>query len=211
MNYKGGGMNYKVIRDIFVRIWKGPYIRMAFVASVALTLLAASLALIGQSSAAGAAAEIRATGTFTSAFGPNIATQTSGNLDILSRYNLITFRGSLEGGGLSLQTITRDDVVAKKAWLTNIGTFFGSLDGSEPGSFSFITHAVTDRTACVRDVACPSSLTPTHGKVIVIAGTGQDGLAGICGGGTFDRPRGEPATSSYDFTFRFGKDCKANN
>ena len=181
--------------------------RIAFVTSVALILLIAGL-VTGQSSAAGDGAEIRATGTFTTAFSSNIGDQTVGNLQILSRYAVSSFTGSLVGTTVTLQTIARDDVVEHKAFQTNTGSFFGKLDELK-GSFSIINHVVADRSRCVLGVPCPASLIPIEGKFTVVEGTGKGELEGICGGGTFENPSG--SLSSYDFTFRFGKDCKANN
>ncbi len=64
----------------------------AFAISVASILLTGSLVTIGQPRAAGAGAEIRATGTLTTAFpSPDIAQRTQGNLVIFSRYAATTY------------------------------------------------------------------------------------------------------------------------
>ena len=181
------------------------------VMSLALILSIAGLLTLGQPSAASAGAEIRATGTFTTEFvSPDINNRTQGNLDILSRYSVSTYTGSLDGTTLSVQTIARDDVVNKRAFQTNMGSFWGTLDGSKPGSFSLIAHVVADRSRCVRGVPCPPSLVPIEGTFVVVEGTGMGALEGICGGGTLHTsPTG--IGSDYDYSFRFGQDCKANN
>ena len=178
----------------------------AFAISVASILLTGSLVTIGQPRAAGAGAEIRAIGTLTTTFpSPDIAQRTQGNLVIFSRYAVTTYTGSLEGTTVTLQTTVRDDVVEKKAFQTNTGHFWGRLDGLEPGSFSFIVHNVVDRSLC----PCPPGLLAQEVKFVVVEGTGSGGLEGICGGGTL-KTAGTPSTD-YDYTFRFGKDCKAND
>ena len=174
--------------------------------SVALILPAAGLVTIAQPRAASARGETRAVGTLTTTFAnPDIAQRTQGNLVILSRYSLSTYVGSLQGTTVALQTVVRDDVVEKKAFQTNTGHFWGTLEGFEPGSFSFIVHNVVDRSGC----PCPPGLAPFEAKFVVVEGTGSGGLEGICGGGTL-KTAGTPSTD-YDYTFRFGKDCKAND
>ena len=165
-----------------------------------------------QPRAAGAGAEIKATGTLTTTFvrdtlgNPEIVPErTEGGLGVLSRYSLSTYvSGSLRGKTLALQTVVRDDAVEKKAFQTNIGQFWGTLAGFE-GSFSFIVHNVVDRSAC----PCPPGATPFEGKFVVVEGTGSGGLEGICGGGTLKTVVG--VGTEYDYTFRFGKDCRAND
>src|SRR2546428_5731973 len=187
--------------------------RIAFVTSVALILLIAGL-VTGQSSAAGDRAEIRATGTFTTVFSSNIGDQTHGNLAILSRYAVSSFTGSLVGTTVTLQTVVRDDVVEHEAFQMNAGSFFGRLDGLR-GSFSNINHVVADRSRCVQGVPCPGNRIPVEGRLTVVEGTGVGELEGICGGGAFksvlDSSGLPTGVAEYDFTFRFGKDCKANN
>ncbi len=182
---------------------------MAFVAGISLILLTAGLLAIGQSSAAGHRAEIRATGTFSTTFSSNIGDQTVGNLNILSRYAVSSLTGSFVGTAVSLQTIARDDVVEKKAFQTNVGSIWGTLDDLK-GSFSSITHVVADRSQCVLGVPCPASLIPIEGNLAIIEGTGKGELEGICGGGTIKSALPLGSGTAYDFIFRFGEDCKAN-
>jgi len=198
-------MNYQAIRDIFVETRKITRVRMAFVAGISLILLTAGLLAIGQSSAAGHRAEIRATGTFSTTFSSNIGDQSVGNLNILSRYAVSSFTGSFVGTAVSLQTIARDDVVEKKAFQTNVGSIWGKL-GDLEGSFSSITHVVVDRSQC----PCPPGLTPIEGNLVVVEGSGKGELEGICGGGTIKSSLPLGSGTDYDFIFRFGEDCKAN-
>ncbi len=220
-------MNYKATRGAFVQSRQIPYMRIAFAAGAALILLMASLATTGQSMAAGAGAEIRATGTFTTRFSSNIChedplkrpepscvpTQTVGDLVIFSRYNVSTYTGSLVGTTVSLSTTARDDVVGKKAFASTRGTFSGTLELepgtlSKPGSFALLSHFVTDRS----DLTVP--FLPIEGRLVVVEGSGMGGLEGICGGGSFKSVlEGGLSTgvTEFDFTFRFGKDCRANN
>ena len=160
-----------------------------------------------QPRAAGAGAEIKAVGTLTTVIpSPDIAQRTQGDLSIISRYSVSTYTGSLQGSTVALQTVVRDDVVEKKAFQTNTGVFWGTLDGFEkPGSFSFIVHLVADRSGC----PCPPGSAPFEAKFVVVEGTGSGGLEGICGGGTLKTVVG--AGTEYDYTFRLGRDCKANN
>ena len=154
---------------------------------------------------AGAGAEIKAVGTLTTVLpSPDIAQRTQGNLSIISRYSVSRYTGSLQGTTVALQTVVRDDVVEKKTFQTNTGAFWGTLDGFEPGSFSFIAHLVADRSDC----PCPPGSAPFEAKFVVVEGTGKGGLEGICGGGIL---KTGAASTDYDYTFRFGKDCKAND
>ena len=162
-----------------------------------------------QPRAAGAGAEIKAVGTLTTVIpSPNIAERTQDILFIVSRYAVNTYAGDLQGRSVALQTVVRDDVVEKKTFQTNTGTFWGTLDGFEPGSFSFISHLVADRSHC----PCPPGRAPFEAKFVVVEGTGKGGLEGICGGGIIKTDAvGPTPTTDYDYTFRFGKDCKAND
>ncbi len=206
----------------------------AIVLSVALVLPIAGWVTTGQSSAAGDGAEIRATGTFKTVFSPAIdersvvtpvvttdgVTTGGKTAAILSRYNVSTFAGSLEGTSVTWSTVLRtdnfpsEDALAKKAFQTNIGTFVGTLDRSEPGSFSSITHTVVDRACRFQPVPCQPGQIPAEGKFVVVEGSGMGGLEGICGGGSFKSVLDgglSTGVTEFDFTFRFGKDCRANN
>jgi len=177
----------------------------ALAISIALASSAAGLMTIAQPRRAGAGAETRAVGTLTTVFpSPDIAQRTQGDLAILSRYAVNTYTGSLQGTAVALQTVVRDDAVEHKAFHTNTGIFWGTLEGFEPGSFSFVVHNVVDRSGC----PCPPGLTPFEGKFVVVEGTGKGGLEGICGGGIV---KTGAAGTDYDYTFRFGKDCKADD
>ena len=202
-------MNYRDIRAMFVHAWHNLSLRIAFASIATVTVLTAGFMAIGQSRAASAAAVIRATGGFTTVFSSNIGQQNVGDLNILSRYAVSTYTGSLEGTTVTLQTVARDDVALHKAFQVNTGTFWGVLmvpDRLE-GSFSFIVHLVGDRMNC----SCPPGVVPFEGKFVVVEGTGMGGLEGICGGGSFKSTGVAGVPTDYDYTFRFGQDCRANN
>ena len=149
----------------------------------------------------------------------NIAQQNLGDLSLTSRYSKSTYMGGLEGFTISLQNIVLEDVVAqddRRTYQTNIGSFIGALNGVK-GSFSTILHLEIDRSGCpALPAACPARLTPLNGALSVVPGSGLRGLEGICGGGTFESIL-DPVTNentqrtAYDFRFRFGRDCKAND
>ena len=201
-------------------------IRLTVVASLICALMPSGLRSTA-SVAAADGAEIRATGEFTTAFVPgptgtgvtNIVQQNLGDLSLVSRYSKSTFIGNLEGFTISLQNIVIDDVVARqgrRAYQTNIGSFIGALNGVT-GSFSTIIHLEIDRSGCdPLPAACPAAKTPLKGSIAVVPGSGLRGLEGICGGGSFESIL-DPITgdntqrTAYDFTFRFGADCKVNN
>ncbi|MCS4537798.1 MAG: DUF3224 domain-containing protein [Thaumarchaeota archaeon] len=200
-------MNSKFIKALMKLKGNLPYGRNAFIIGIGVILLMASLAAMNSLNVAAASGgEIRATGTESTVIvSPDIAQRTQGDLDIRSRYAVSTYTGSLVGTAVSVQNIARDDVVEKKAFQTNTASFWGTFNGKS-GSFAYIIHIVTDRSAC----PCPPGLIPFEYRLVVVEGTGTGGFEGICGGGTGTRPSGI-GPSSYDFTFRFGKDCKANN
>jgi hypothetical protein len=216
-------MKHHVVSAIGVRTQRTVYVRIAVVTALALLALATGIAPLTQSTA-GAPAEIHAAGTFTTAFVTNqgktvnIAEQTVGNLSLLARYGVSTFEGGLQGTVVSLQSVVRDDVAAHKAFQTNTGTFFGTLTGTE-GSFSLTTHVALDRSRCVpflqQNLACPNKYIPFEGRSVVVAGTGMSGLEGLCGGGTFhsvvDSEGLNTGVTVYSYTFRLGRDCKAND
>ena len=175
--------------------------RKVLATSIALILSTAGLMTIAQPRTADAGAEIKAVGTLTTTLlNPDIAQRTQGNLVVLSRYALSTYGGSLQGKTLTLQTVVREDPVG---FQTNTGQFWGTLEGFEPGSFSFIVHNVVDRSNL--------PATPFEAKFVVVEGTGSGGLEGICGGGTLKTDGTPGAATEYAYTFRFGKDCKAND
>jgi len=147
-------------------------------------------------------------------------------LNIFARPSVSTFHGScdnppcstgLEGQTVSMQNGVRDDDQRLQGFQTNLGSFFGRLDQFE-GSFSLISHLVLDRSKCATFIAkgqtCPGRLIPFEGRTVVIAGSGQGDLEGICGGGTIGtehNPDGTNGRTTYNYTFRFGADCKAND
>src|SRR5215470_15115745 len=100
--------------------------KKVFLVSVTLMLLVTGLATVGPSTAGAAGAKVKADGIFTTVIGPSFADWTLGNLVILTRNAVSTYTGSLEGTTVTQQTVTRDDVVAHKAYQTNPGTFWGT-------------------------------------------------------------------------------------
>ncbi len=146
-------MNHNTIRDVFIETRKITRGSTASVAGIALILLTAALLAIGQSNGTVDRAEITANGTFTSVPSANIGQQSVGDcssaqpthcLDILSRYSVNSFTGSLAGTSVSLQTIARDDVTEKKAFQTNTASFWGTLNGLN-GGFSTIAQSHSTR------------------------------------------------------------------
>jgi hypothetical protein len=161
---------------------------------------------------------------------PRTTSQRVPQLNIFVRPSVSTFHGScddppcstgLEGQTVTVQNGVRDDDERLQAFQTNLGSFFGRLDQFE-GTFSLVSHLVLDRSKCQPffeqnpGKTCPGSLIPFEGRTVVIAGTGIGDLEGVCGGGTF-KSIPDPATgqnsqqTAYDYTFRFGAACNANN
>lgn len=170
----------------------------AFAISAALSI--ASLATV-QPRAAGAGAEINAVGTLTTTI--LNTTDIAQTPFVQSRYALNIYSGPLQGTTLALQTVVRDDAVEQqKAFQTNIGQFWGTLEGLK-GSFSFIVHNVVDRSHL--------PATPFEAKFVVVEGTGSGQLEGICGGGLIKTGDLDDPGTHYNYTFRFGKDCRAND
>ena len=182
--------------------------RVVFTGGLILMLVVSSS--MGPASHVRAAAAIHAVGTLTTYFFPNALGGAIASRDVpqggpypllnaTARFAVSTYTGSLEGTTLTLQIIARDDAFLKRAFQTNPGTFWGTLNG-QPGSFAFILHLQTDRSQL------PAA--PIDGKFVVVEGTGMGAFEGICGGGAF---RTGAVGTDYDYTFRFGSDCKANN
>ena len=193
-------------KNLLNRLKKTPHIRIALVVAVASVLLLATMGT--QISPVSAKSEIHATGTYlTTGLLPDEHQRTSGDLTIFLRLLHSKYVGDLQGDAVAEALIVQDNVVEKVGFPRSDGTFRGTLNGgSEKGTFAYTTHWVADRTAC----PCPPGLNPIDGNFVIIEGTGTGAFEGICGGGTFNIPAGGlPAT--YDYTFRFGKDCKANN
>jgi hypothetical protein len=154
--------------------------------------------------------KIRATGDVSfAAVTPDIATQTQGSLLFRTFYITVIWTGTLNGKATSLSTITRDaSSPTNPGTATALGTFRGTVGDSDPGIFSFIVSYIADRSAC--GSGCPPGTIKFDATFTVVEGSGMNGLAGICGGGTWNSLSSTSA-GTYDFTFRFGNDCKANN
>lgn len=176
-----------------------PYTRTVVIAVVASVLLLASLGLPLSrifASDDNNGKVIRATGTQSVlAASPDIAQRTVGDLFIQDRINVVTWNGALSGKAVVHQTVA-ENTTSRETFITSYGTFFGTLGSSTPGSFSFINHVTSDRSI---------TPIPAFTTFVAVEGTGQGGLAGICGGGTYTNI---PA-STYNFTFRFGEACNS--
>lgn len=133
-----------------------------------------------------------------------IAVRTVGNLEITTRILVTTYTGVLEGTAVSMQTIT-ENTDADTTFATATGTFTGTVGDSEPGAFSMTVTLTSDRSAW-RAGTGPITF---EGKVVVIEGSGQGGLEGICGGGFFEGS-GPPFVSTSNYEFRFGDACRSN-
>ena len=173
---------------------------------IASILLVASLAVTNPLNAASAGGgEIKATGTITTTFLPFFVTQEKvpGGERVRTRNVIATFSGDLVGDTFYLSSV-RDDPSAptpRESYTSYVATFIGTLKGSEPGSFASVAH--------IRTVINADGSFTFKGTTSITHGSGMRGMEGICGGGTFEGGTGQPTT--YDYTFRFGKDCKANN
>ncbi len=172
-------------------------------ATIAAILLTASLAIARPSNASDEGAEIRATGPLSSTVIGNIAQHTVGDLQITTRHIMNTYGGDIQGYHIAHQTLT-SDLVNKKDQASARVTFKGTI-GGKSGAFTGIVTATFDRTAC----PCPPGTFTFDSTMVVVEGSGLGELKDICGGGTI-KGSGPPAVSTYDFTFRFGKDCKSN-
>jgi len=205
------------VKNLLDRLKEIPHVRMLSIIAIASILLVASIAAIRPSTATGGGAEIRATGTIdTIALLPFIAERTSGDYKVRWPAFVSNYHGTLEARAvqLNMQDLTEDSTNAV-SFTTAITNVKGTLAGSEPGSFSAIFASKADRSDCnpPKNPGCPPGIARFEGRLVVIEGTGLGGFEGICGGGTF-KGEGNSAigfVSTYDFTFRFGKDCKANN
>lgn len=122
-----------------------------------------------------------------------------------TRQVLHTVTGILEGMGFGTQTITQD-LNTNKAYARSLDTFTGTVGDSEPGSFSWVTTFVSDRSQA-------PDLIQWEGNIVIVEGSGTGGLEGICGGGTYQGSGnaidGFISTSNYEF--RFGDACRGNN
>jgi hypothetical protein len=147
---------------------------------------------------------IHATGSTSAIIVSVMADKTVGGYEVTTRSVLNTYTGTLSGTSNILQQLAANLATGISEG-TSTGTFAGTLGDLPPGSFSTIALQTGDRSGC----PCPPGVITFTTTFVVVAGTGQGGLAGICGGGTSfgsgDAVHG--FTTTYDYTFEFGDRC----
>ena len=123
-----------------------------------------------------------------------------GDISILKRFSVNTFMGLVEGTGL-LRWTSFVDIEAGTSTFGGVRLFTGTVGDSEPGTMSFIVTGFADTSDLSNFL-----ITTTN---VVVEGSGQGGLEGICGGGTTSAqgPAGGPFEGASEFEFRFGAAC----
>jgi len=188
-------------------IQERPYARAAIVIGIGAILLLTML-IPTLASAKADDNVVHVTGTYISyAAIPDVSdsTVTHGSTTTAVRdFNLvsdITEIGS-NGHGETISFVTSArDVGSNTRVATTTSTYQGTIGNSQPGVFSeILTYTV--------DYSNPSHIV-VSGRATVIQGSGQGGLAGICGGGTFQGLLGSPGT--FDDIYRFGASCASNS
>ena len=126
------------------------------------------------------------------------------DLRIRARTFLQDLTGILEGQSVA-QSIVRRDLQALTTSQAITVVFSGTVGDSEPGTMTWINTVVAD-------LSDPDNFT-FKGRIVVIEGSGHDGLEGICGGGTTlgQGPAGGPFSAESDFAFAFGESCQNFN
>ncbi|MCL5318812.1 MAG: DUF3224 domain-containing protein [Thaumarchaeota archaeon] len=183
-----------------------PYAKTVTIAIVASVLLLAGITMIGPSIAAGSSAKesekVRATGTVPSTIIDVIADKTVGDLKFTTQRTLATYTGDIQGTQTGFATLTGNST-SKIANTLSTQSFKGTIAGRS-GTFAAIQTLISDRSN--------PSLYVFKGTFTVVESSGQEGLEGICGGGTLmgSGPPTGPFTTTYDYTFRFGDACNSN-
>jgi hypothetical protein len=125
----------------------------------------------------------------------------------VSDYNVvsdITETGSSGHGEIVALVVSARDTGSNIRFVTAIGTYSGTIGNSQPGIFS-------ETFTYIFDYSNPSHVV-VSGTETVIQGSGQGGLKGICGGGTFQATvTSPPSPGTFDFTFHFGASCASNS
>ena len=145
--------------------------------------------------------QVRATGTVQTAAPPlDLSTRALGDLEIIVRAGPVSaYEGDLQGMLACTTNVFRNRTTGVMQSVSAICNFTGTVAGSPPGAMTKIWTRTLD----------PAFLgTPLEGSGRWMAGVG--GLKGICGEGSFWNPVPGGA-AEYDYTFRFGKACKAND
>ena len=185
-------------------IGRRPYLRITIVCAISLILVLATTGLLLSPAHANQGKKVHVTGTLASSVLYVVMDKTTGNLHVLTRAFLDTYTGGLSGTDSALQQRIENSLTSRSQ-TSSIGPFTGTVGDSAPGSFTWIASLTGDTSGC----PCPPGTITLTGNLVVVAGSGQGGLADICGGGTVtgsgDAVNG--FTTTYDFTFQFGASC----
>jgi hypothetical protein len=195
---------YEYISNAASGIGRRPYLRITLVCAISLILILAATGLLLSPAHANQDKKVHVTGTIATSIFYVIMDKTAGNLHVSTRAILDTWTGGISGTDSGLQQRT-ENLSTGIAHTAIIGPFEGTIGGSAPGSANYISHTTGDTSGC----PCPPGLIKFTGSFVFVAGTGEGGLAGICGGGTFVGS-GDPVngfTTTYDATFQFGASC----
>jgi hypothetical protein len=182
-----------------------PRLRVTIVTGVAILLLLAMLAPTFASARADDK-EVRATGTVSTVVAYVTGTSVVGGNTVTTRAVVSTYSGTVSGTATALQqrianALTSETIQSQE--------FTGTVAGSTKGTYASIITITGDTSGC----PCPPGTIAFHGTEVIVAGSGMDGLVGICGGGTFSGS-GDPVkgfTTTYDLTFHFGGFCNSNS
>jgi hypothetical protein len=112
--------------------------------------------------------------------------------------NVYNSNGVQTGSGNALATLA----VASNGigYLTDTGTYWGTIGNSAPGEYSYI---VTD-TVNFNVATYPTSV-PASGNLVIVQGSGLNGLAGICGSETLSGTINlDTGAGSFTFTLTYG-------
>ena len=134
-----------------------------------------------------------------------VSTNVVSGLTVIN-YNVVSTvyddTGAQVGRSQNLNTLAIDSTGTGRA--TGFGTDWGTVGDSSPGLYSaIITFTITTTTS-------PAQIT---GNFVIVNGSGQGGLTGICGSetftGTVDLSTGA-GSFTYDLTAQFGGSCNSN-
>ena len=176
----------------------------AAVSIVSILLLAGLGLTLAHAETNGGVRHVHEEGTFTTrrsyVNGPPFPSNTG--LTIID-YNVVTVAsndaGTQTGTANNLNTLAIDSTGMGRA--TGYGTNWGTVGDSAPGLYSLITTFTIDVTKT------PAAVT---GNFVIVPGSGQGGLAGICGTetftGTVNLATGA-GSFTYDLEAQFGGTC----
>jgi len=206
-------------KNLLDRLLKeSPYARIAFVVGIASILLVAGLStMVGPSIASDddGSKKCHATGNVATPvlLPDSVRTHASApGFEFVERLTTSVYTGDVEGRAYGALNLLRD-LDAHVTDASAVSIFRGTVCGSEPGVMTIISTIIADTTDCFppKNPACPPGIARGETHVVVVQGI--QGLDGICGGGTsmFSGNSAIGFTSTYDFTFRFGKSCRSND